>query len=650
MESRRYFIRILKKAIDNAMLALGLGLLLLMCHCANPVVPQGGPKDTDPPKLLYAVPPNLSTHFTASHIKLTFDEYVVLKEINKKFLMSPPSLNLPEFKVKGKSLEIDLKDTLRPNTTYSLYFADAITDLHENNPLPDFQYVFSTGAVIDSLTMTGSVVNAFNLKPVENMVVMLYYANNDTLPLEQLPLKVPPSYAARTRKDGSFNLNYLRDEKYLLFALIDQNYNYFFDLAEEEIAFSDTLVRAFYIPPAPDTSFVPKLAVSMPDSLLHDTIAHQELKDSIQHMLFQDTLRQIQHLRDTNDTAPSDTLAKVVSQTKEYFSSLPDTLAKNDSTVVRQPHLSFVSYRLFSFVEEDTVQRLLRRENTGNGQIFLNFKRSIEDFSYRLLPPFDSLYQPLLEINRNQDSIKLWFPSCPFDSVKICIYTTGIQPDTLVLPLKRETIGTRSKKTKTESLMVETLSGQTDAFKPFILKFNHPVDSVKSDSLLLFTSKDTLWVKFEFADSLKRKALVKYSLDYNSSYQLIIPSKTFVDIFGLANDSITARFTTRAADAYGSFHLKLISPASNNQYLIQLLDEKENLVRQDIINDLVCEIDYGMLLPKKFILKAVLDCNRNRKWDTGNYRKKRQPEKVQYFKAPIEIRANWDLREEWILE
>jgi hypothetical protein len=639
-----------KDGLRNALMLSCIALMFIMNRCANPVAPQGGPKDSEPPQLIGAVPPDLSTHFNATHIRLTFNEYIVLKDINKKFLMSPPSLNLPEFKIKGKTLLIDLKDSLRPNTTYSLYFADAITDLHENNPLPDFQYVFSTGEAIDSLSMKGSVVNAFNLKPVENMVVMLYYANNDTLPLEQLPLKVAPSYAARTRMDGSFSLNYLRDEDYLLFALNDQNYNYYFDLPEEEIAFSDTLIKAFYIPPALDTSLSAKSEETLPDSLLQDSITQQRLQDSIHPLLFQDTLGQIQSFSDSTTNISYDTLIHSESQQDEKTFTLLDTLIKNDSVEVKQSFLPLVSYHLYSFIEEDTVQRLLKRENTGNGQIFLNFKRPAEDFFYKLLPPFDTLYKPLLDISKNQDSIKLWFPNCPFDSVKMCVYAKGIEPDTFELPLKRETLTTRGKKAKLESLVVETFSGQTDAFKPFILKFNHPVDSVRSDSLLLFTSKDTLWVKFAFTDSLRMRALIKYPLDYNSSYQLIIPSKNFVDIFGLVNDSISPRFTTRATDAYGNFYLKVILPSNGQQYLIQLLDEKENLVRQNVVNDSIDEIDYGMLLPRKFVLKAILDSNRNNRWDTGNYRKKRQPEKVQYFKAPIEIRANWDLHEEWVLE
>lgn len=582
-----------KRFIHFFLLAsLALALIAVANQCANPVMPQGGPKDTEPPKLVKATPPNLSTHFNAKRIDLEFDEFLVLKEIGKKFLMSPPPIERPEFKVKRRTLEISLKDSLHRNTTYSLYFADAITDLNENNPIPDFQYVFSTGASIDSLEMAGIVRDAFTMKPVENAMVMLWYKGNDSIPLWQVPMHLPPAYATRTQKDGTFRLKYLRDEKYLLFALKDANANYIFDQPNEEIAFSDSLVRAYYKGLRPDT--IPSLQ-------------------------------------------PTDT-AQAGGDTST--GSAPKTIKTTP-----------VNYQLYSFVEADTVQSLVSREVIGMGQILLSFKMRPDSLITEMISPYDTMFRVLKEINAAGDSIRLWFPAFRHDTVKMKIGARGLRTDTLRFVLKKE-VKTRkgSQKEKTPHLEIKPPQGQVNAFRPLTLVFGHPVSQVNIDSLLLMTPKDTLKVGFSFSDTLlRRQAFIHFKPQFGENYQLVVTRGAFTDIFGLTNDSLPARFSTRPTDAYGKFILQVKCPDATTDFLIWLMDDKEKLLRQDVVRG-EASLDYGFLLPGKYVLKAVMDVNRNGQWDPGNYRKQLQPEKVWYFGSSIEIKANWDLKEEWIIE
>jgi len=568
-------------------------LAVLLYRCANPVMPQGGAKDTEPPKLLKATPPNQSTHFKARKILLEFDEFLVLKEIGKKFLMSPPPLERPEFKVKRRTLEIELKDTLRPNTTYSLYFADAITDLNENNPVPDFQYVFSTGTAIDSLELSGILRDAFTLKPVENAMVMLWFEGNDTLPLSRMPLYFPPAYASRTQKDGSFKLRYLRNEKYLLFALKDANANYIFDQPNEDIAFSDTLVPAFY------------------KGLKTDTLPSEAAIE--------------------NNAALNDSLS-------------PSPQPKNIKT-------SPVSYSLLSFLEADTVQSLLKREVIGLGHVLLSFKLPADSVIAEPISPYDTLFQVLREVNTKGDSIHLWFPGFRRDTVKMKIGAKGIRMDTVTFVLKKETKSKRgNQKEKAPVLEVKPPQGQIHAFRELSLTFSHPVHQALIDSLILIASKDTLKVAFSFTDSLlHRRAVIKYKPGFGENYQLIIPPGAFVDVFGLKNDSLSVRFSTRPTDAYGKFILNVTCPDTLTPFLLWLMDDKEKILRQDVVQG-EATLDYGLLMPGKYMLKAIRDNNRNGRWDTGNYRKHLQPENVWYFKNVLEIKANWDLKEEWKIE
>jgi hypothetical protein len=219
------------RVLDKSSLLLILAFVLR--SCAIQVPPTGGPSDTEGPKILSMEPSSSSTGFNQDRIEIEFDEYVKLNGIRDKFLASPPLKYDPTFSQKGKRLIIEIKDTLNPNTTYLFNFGDAIVDIRENNPLTNFQYVFSTGERIDSLSIRGSIKDAFSRKPAEEMTVGLYKQIDE----DSIPYKNKPIFIARTDKYGEFNLQYLARGNYSLFALKDENSNYLFDRPDEQIAF-----------------------------------------------------------------------------------------------------------------------------------------------------------------------------------------------------------------------------------------------------------------------------------------------------------------------------------------------------------------------------------------------------------------------------
>ena len=225
-------------------LFLGLGLLLtafLAQRCANAVAPTGGPKDDKPPVVVAAIPENQSINFLGKKIELTFDEYITLDNANQNVLISPPLSEKPDIKLKNKTVVIKFKEELAANTTYSINFGSAIKDLHEGNLFKDYIYSFSTGDHIDTLRIAGKVLNAEDMKPMEDAYVGLYAGDRDNL--DSLPLSTAPNYITKTDKEGKFSLNGLADKKYLVFALKDVNSNLYFDLPNEEVAFYDSLVQ-----------------------------------------------------------------------------------------------------------------------------------------------------------------------------------------------------------------------------------------------------------------------------------------------------------------------------------------------------------------------------------------------------------------------
>ena len=144
-------------------------MAFLMTRCANQVAPTGGPKDTSPPKVVQAVPENRSVGFNERRIEITFDEYVTLNNASQQVLFSPPLTNKPDIKLGNKTVVIKLKEELRPNTTYTIQFGEAVKDLHEGNIFKDYAYSFATGETLDTLTLAGKVIDAATQKPVDKL-------------------------------------------------------------------------------------------------------------------------------------------------------------------------------------------------------------------------------------------------------------------------------------------------------------------------------------------------------------------------------------------------------------------------------------------------------------------------------------------------
>jgi uncharacterized protein (DUF2141 family) len=200
--------------------------------CAQIVPLTGGDQDITPPKEVECSPKNKSILFTEDEIEIEFDEFIKLQNLSSQLIISPLMKPKPEVMVKGKKLIIKLQDSLMANTTYSFNFGSAITDITEYNPSPNYKYVFSTGDYIDSLSYSGTVINAFDLTPKENVFILLYNQFEDSVPLKELP-----RYVAITDKEGKFSVTNVAAGKYKVFAIKDINNNYLFDLPNEEIGF-----------------------------------------------------------------------------------------------------------------------------------------------------------------------------------------------------------------------------------------------------------------------------------------------------------------------------------------------------------------------------------------------------------------------------
>jgi len=212
-------------------------MTIVLFSCAQIVPLTGGDKDLDAPKELESSPANGSIGFSSESITIEFDEYIKLTNVSSQLIVSPLMETAPEILVKGKKLVIKLKSELSTNTTYSLNFGNAISDITENNIFPNYKYVFSTGDYIDSLSYSGTVINAFDQAVQDNIYVLLYDQFEDSVPLKELP-----RYVALTNKKGEFSITNIANGQYKLFAINDINSNYLFDLPNEEIGFKTEII------------------------------------------------------------------------------------------------------------------------------------------------------------------------------------------------------------------------------------------------------------------------------------------------------------------------------------------------------------------------------------------------------------------------
>jgi hypothetical protein len=214
-------------------------LILFGARCAQITPLTGGKKDETPPKALSYSPENASLNFNSKVIQIQFNEYITVKDIANQLIITPQTKEIPDIQAQGKTLKIEFSETLLPNTTYKLAFGSAISDLNESNTLQNFEYIFSTGQVIDSLKLGGNILNAFDKKPASQILIGLYNAEAS----DSVIYKEKPLYISKTNEAGEFKFNYLPDTPFKIVGIKDQNKNLLYDGSEEQIAFTKELVK-----------------------------------------------------------------------------------------------------------------------------------------------------------------------------------------------------------------------------------------------------------------------------------------------------------------------------------------------------------------------------------------------------------------------
>ncbi len=556
--------------------------MLLFASCAQQATLTGGEKDVTPPVILNQEPPNNTTKFNASQIHLYFDEYVQLANPSESFLVSPPLKNQPEYTLKGKSLIININNQLEENTTYIITCNQGIKDLTEGNFLPLTTVIFSTGDYIDSLSLAGKVKDALTLLPEEKVGVLLYKQHEDSALLRDLPY-----YYTTADKEGKFLFSNIAQGEYQLYALVDKNKNYLFDQSDEKVAFSTKLVKPIYIP------------------------VHNDTTDS----------------SDTVDT----------------------TSDQQDSVIV--PRIDYSENTLLLFQEQDTTIRFLKREFKGNYRHDFIFKNGINDFKLNQISNLDTVINYLTEYNKTKDTISVFMTTISHDLVDFELLANDKILDTISFnPSQVSAFSSKRLSQKTDTVAnylkyTEVTKGELNR-DPNIL-FAFPVDRFDLTKCILIEERkngnDTLSIECYFADSIRRSLAFKYPFKEKTKYTILCPDSTFWSYYGSCNDTIEISFTTKSSKDYGSIRINYQFYEQTN-YILQLLSEKLNVIQEDFTT-YNKNITYNYLRPGKYRVRVILDANDNKRWDSGNYNLRQQPEEVIYFEKTIELTANWKIEE-----
>lgn len=569
-----YYFCILLHIMKKLLLFIGLGILLQAC--AREMIPSGGPMDNKPPEIIRELPGNRTLSFQDQTIRIFFDEYINLNNPNTNIIFSPPLSTLPTYTISGRSLVIRFNEALMPDKTYNVAFTNAVKDYNEGNILPFYQYTFSTGTSIDSFMIDGFLYNAETLEPEKDIYVFLYGEDIDSL-----PYSTSPTYITRSQQNGYFSFRHISRGDYKVFALNDINNNLRYDLPNESIAFSDTMVKAHVIQ-GKDTSAVQT-----------DTVGRNR---------------------------------------------------ENGDTLVRHNPV-----KLWLFTPVDTVQRLEKPAMIRPGAYRISFKLPFSEISTKFLRP-DTIPSHMETVNNTRDTVTWYFKSRITDTVTLELTVDNHGPDTVhFLPgrFQPQRGGRGARRTEeTEKLSIRTLNGG-ELHKPFTLTFSYPVLPVDSFAMVIIQNRrsgnDTVTRYYSVPDTFVTSLPLIFPLEERVPYILKIKDSVFYGYDGATHDSLTFRFTSKSEKDYGNLTID-IEVDERMPYIVQLLSPDNKVIRTNFISS-NSTLSYMHLPPGNYRIKIIEDRNGNGKWDTGNYRKKIQPEKVIFPQKTFTVRGYWDMEE-----
>lgn len=596
----------------------------VVSSCAKMGNPDGGWYDETPPQVIGAEPEDKGINVNSRKIKIFFNEFIKIENATDNVIVSPPQLEQPEIKAAGKRILIELKDSLKSNTTYTIDFSDAISDNNEGNPLGNFTYSFSTGDRIDTLEVSGNVLEAENLEPVKGILVGLHpvadslKTGSSVLDVDSVFRKQPLLRVSRTDSRGHFVIKGIAPGAYRVFALQDMDGTYTFSQKSEKIAFNHEI-------------FVP----SFKPDVRQDTIWSDSL-----------------HIRSITPV--------------HYTHFLPDD----------------IMLRAFTELQTDRFFLKTERKQANRFDVFFSYGHAelptIKGLNFNAEDAF------VVEPSEKKDTILYWLRDTTLVnqdtlSVEMTYYATDslgelqLKTDTLEI-LSKDPYAKRMKKLADEhkewkkkqekaakkgmpvdSVMpVKHLDLKWNAPSELApdqnisVTFTTPLALADTSKIRLYSKIDTLWYEAPYEFRPMKNAHRTYELlgewRPGVEYSLEVDSAAFTDIYGLTSNKLKQGFKVKSLDSFSSLIFTFEGMAGKN-IIAYLLDKGGNTTKTATTTDGAVQFFY--IKPGTYYLQMLVDHNGNGQWDTGNYDEDLQPEEVYYYPHAIECKEKWDVTLSW---
>ena len=610
----------------------------LLVACASIGSPEGGPRDYTPPQVVKTSPAPGTLNFKGNKVEIVFDEIVNLKDQQKKVVISPAPRTQPLIRTVGKKVTIEFRDTLLDNTTYVIDFSNAIEDNNESNQLDGYTFAFSTGDVIDTLAVSGIVLRANDLEPMQHVIVGLHSNLEDTaftsLPLERV---------SRTNDRGHFTIRNLKPGNYHVFALNDVDGDYRM-ARTEDIAFLDEIIvpttseytsqdTVFTFDRRVDTVMTGTHTLYLPNDLLlcmfnegyrsHYVKQTSRPADNKLHVLFgapNDTLPKLDVIRPAEHARDWYRVERTPANDSLFYWITDSAMIKTDTVIVAMTYL-----------RTDTADQLEQVTDTIR-------------FGYR--KPSSQVKEEEKKAKEREERAKR-LAQLLEKQEKAAAQGKELNEGELE-ELKELQRGDPNEIPKLAMDLAK--AGAIDVGDSIILKFDTPIASINPAGIHLEVKRDTLWMPY--LGALPQFRLIddcnpmRYWLPVttlpDSTYRLTIDSAAVTSVYGLYNDKLSKELKVRGLEQYANLYFKV---NVKDGAFVELLGSGEKVMRTVPVNNGAFE--FINVSPGTYYLRLTLDSNGNGKWDTGNYRDHLQPEEVYYYPKKLRLRANWDLDENW---
>lgn len=660
---------------------------LLPTSCARMGNPDGGWYDETPPYVVAATPQDKGTGVKSRRVSIYFNEYVKIDNATEKVVVSPPQMEMPEVKSRGKYITVQLHDSLKANSTYTIDFSDAISDYNEGNPMGNYTYSFSTGDVIDTLEVAGTVLNAEDLEPVKGILVGLFPAEEaDTQHVDADSLALATTVSqpgaavedtvssqvrvdsiaspvfirvARTDSRGRFVVRGVAPGAYTIGALQDLDNNYTFNSLSEIMAFShETLRPSVFVDVRQDTVWADELHIKDINRVKYN----HYLPDNIVLRAFAHKINDRYYLKAERTDAEKFTL--FFTAPVERDTALLERIGM-DYASVRLPSLRGINFdSTDAFVVEpslkgDTVTYWLRDTALVNQDTLQIEMRTLITDSLKQLNMFTDTLYVLAKVpyekrmKAKEEELQEWRKSLEKRRKRL---SDGEELTDTIMPEPR----LRPKFDFQQSIT-------PDAALSVI--FPYPLKKVDREAVHLYVEQDSLWYRAPFrfrpvrsdedmiTDSLPRRWEIVSEWIPGAEYSLEIDTLAFEDIYGKTSEPYKTGLQVKRLDEFGTLFVNVkyddTTPAAAGKrngtprILVQLLDSGDKPRRTEPVVNGTAEFYY--LTGGTYYMRAIIDRNGNGQWDTGDYLKDIQPEEVYYYNGTVETKAKWDITKEWNL-